>query len=110
DVGIELDDRIHSLGAVAGTVTPNFANGRVQEMTLAGNVTIANPLNVRPGGTYILIIGPDSAARTVSWGSAYEGPHGSAPKWAAGANTVHVVSLVARSPSFLAAVAQRSFA
>src|SRR5690606_19429702 len=35
DVGIELDDRIHSLGAVAGTITPNFANGRVQEMTLA---------------------------------------------------------------------------
>jgi len=110
DVAVELDDRIHSLGSVSGTVTPDFANGRVQEMTLTGTTTIANPLNVRPGATYILIIAQDGTGnRAVSWGSAYKWPNGSAPNLATGANTVHVVSLVARSSSFLAAVAQRSF-
>lgn len=111
DVGMELDDRVHSLGGVTGAVTPNFALGRVQEMTLNGNVTIGNPSNVRPGATYILIIVQGATGnRSVFWGSAFHWPNGVAPNLATPAGSVHVVSLVARSTNYLAAVAQRSFA
>ena len=36
------------------TVTPDFSEGNVQTLTLAGNRAMANPSNIKAGATYII--------------------------------------------------------
>jgi hypothetical protein len=56
------------LGNVSGTVTLDFNNGLNFKMTLTGNITLANPSNLKPGQTFGLYIVQDSTGgRTVSY-------------------------------------------
>lgn len=58
------------LGNVTGTVTLNFNNGLNFKMTLTGNITIANPDNLKLGQAFGLYFVQDgTGGRTVSFGT-----------------------------------------
>jgi hypothetical protein len=51
---------------------PDFINGQV---TLAGNRTLANPTNVKPGtARMIMVKGNDGTTRSLAFGSYYKSP------------------------------------
>lgn len=60
--------------SAAGTLTPNFASSNSVTFTFgAGNLTIANPSNVKAGQTYIIAATQDATgSRTITWGSQYK--------------------------------------
>lgn len=69
--GIELKDykeTIYQL-SYAATITPDVANGNIQEITLTGNVTFGGFANAEDGQTLTLIINQDATgSRTFSEG------------------------------------------
>lgn len=71
--GIELKDykeTIYQL-SYAATITPDVANGNIQEITLTGNVTFGGFANAEDGQTLTLIINQDATgSRTFSEGLA----------------------------------------
>lgn len=69
--GIELKDYKETVYALsyAATITPDVANGNVQEITLTGNVTFGGFSNVEDGQSMTLIIHQDATGnRTFSEG------------------------------------------
>lgn len=70
---------IHTLTDGA-TITPDFNNGNTQQVTLAGNRTLANPSNLKSGATYRIIVNQDATgSRTLTFGTAYLFSGGTAP-------------------------------
>ncbi len=68
---------------------------QVASVTLAGNRTLDNPTNMKDGATYILIVKQDATGgRTLSFGSAYKFPGGTAPTLTAAANAVDILTFV----------------
>ncbi|MCG5240440.1 hypothetical protein ACIU1J_02185 [Azospirillum doebereinerae] len=71
-------------------ITPDFNTGNVFSVTLGGNRTLANPINLssdHQGGS--IIIRQDAAGnRTLSFGSAWKFPFGAVPSLSIGANKV----------------------
>ena len=94
------------------TVTPDFSAGNVQTLTLAGNRAIANPLNIKAGATYIIVIVQDgTGSRTISsWGSNYKFSGGTAPTLTTAANQADVITMVAYSASILMCTSTLNFA
>jgi len=71
-------ETVYSLGTTSGTITPDFANGSVQTITLNGNLTwnaFASPV---AGETITLIINTNGTGRTLT----------STMKFAGGAKTI----------------------
>lgn len=59
-------ETIYNLGSTSGTITPNFANGTIQTITLTGNLTwnaFASPV---AGESITLIINTNGTNRTLS--------------------------------------------
>ena len=76
-------------------VSWDLNNNQVAKLTLAGNRTLDNPTNMKDGATYILIISQDATgSRTLSYGSAYKWPGGTAPTLTTTANAIDVLSFV----------------
>ncbi|MFQ5954020.1 MAG: hypothetical protein ACE5JZ_03040 [Kiloniellales bacterium] len=68
---------------------------QVASVTLAGNRTLDNPTNMKDGATYVLIVKQDATgSRTLSYGSAYKWPGGTAPTLSTGANDVDILVFV----------------
>jgi len=86
-----VDDVIVKLANISWSLT----SGVVSTVTLTGNRVIDNPTNMTNGGTYILnLIQDATGSRTVTWGSAYQWPGGTAPTLTTGANAVDIVSFI----------------
>lgn len=80
--------------SAAGTMTPNFALSNSCVATFgAGNLTIANPTNVKAGQTWLLSLTQDgTGSRTVTWGSQYKWAGGTAPTLSTAASSKDVIS------------------
>ena len=78
------------------TITPNWDDGSIQEVTLDGNRTIANPTNKKEGATYILFIKQDSVtgSRTLTWGTDFKWSGGTAPTLSTGTDEVDIISFI----------------
>ena len=89
--------------ASAATITPDWDNGNVYTTELTNaSTTFADPTNIKPGATYIIILKQDgTGSRTVSWGTKYKFPGGTAPTLTTGANKADVITLVAYSTDIL---------
>jgi hypothetical protein len=89
--------------ASAATITPDWNNGNVYTTELTNaSTTFADPTNIKPGATYIIILKQDgTGSRTVSWGTKYKFPGGTAPTLTTGANKADVITLVAYSTDIL---------
>ncbi len=62
------------------TVNWDASGGASAQVTIAGNRTIANPTNLRTGAIYILrVIQGGGGSNTLTWGSAFRWPAGTAP-------------------------------
>jgi hypothetical protein len=72
----------------------NLDDNQVAKVTLGGNRTLANPTNMKDGGTYILrVIQDGTGSRTLAYGSAYKWS-GGAPVLSTGANAVDIISFI----------------
>lgn len=71
-------ETIYNLGSTSGTITPNFANGTIQTITLTGNLTWNAFASPSAGQSITLIINTNGTGRTLS----------STMKFAGGAKTI----------------------
>ena len=77
------------------------------KVTLAGNRALANPTNLVDGAAYTLVIVQDATGgRTLSYGSMYKFPGGTAPTLSTGANAIDVLSCVAHGGNLLCTLTQ----
>lgn len=77
------------------TINVDASLSNVFSVTLGGNRTIANPINLGAGQTIIFKIRQDATGnRTLTWGSAYKFPNTTAPTLSTAANKLDVVSCV----------------
>jgi hypothetical protein len=84
------------------TVTFDFDDGNVQEVTLAGNRTFAFT-NAKPGGRYMVKITQDATgSRTVTWPGNIKWSGGSAPTLTTTAGKTDIVSLMYDGTDFYA--------
>lgn len=90
--------------SAAGTMTPNFALSNSCVATFgAGNLTIANPTNVKAGQSWVLSLTQDgTGSRTVTWGSQYKWAGGTAPTLSTAASSVDVISCMAYDTTHIA--------
>lgn len=77
-----------------GTLTPDFAISNSVTATFgAGNLTIANPSNVKAGQNYIIALTQDgTGGRTVTWGSQYKWQGGTAPTLSTAGSAKDIIS------------------
>jgi hypothetical protein len=92
--------------SAGGTYTPNFSSSNSVTLTFGtGNLTIANPTNIKAGQAYQIALTQDSVGgRTVSWGTYFTWSAGSAPVLSTPANSVDVISCWASSTTVLECV------
>jgi hypothetical protein len=76
------------------TVAWDAGSAQSATLTLGHNVTISDATNHAAGGVYLLRIVQGATAKTVSWGSGYKWPGGSAPTMTATASAVDVFTFV----------------
>ena len=78
----------------AGTMTMDFSLSNSCVATFgAGNLTIANPTNIKAGQGFVLKLIQDSTgSRTASWGTDFKWTAGSPPTLATAANSYDVIS------------------
>ena len=80
------------------TITPDFAADCNFTVTLGGSRTIANPTNITAGQSgSIFIVQDGTGSRTLSWGSFWDFPGGTAPTLTTTANAVDRVDYVVRT-------------
>jgi hypothetical protein len=80
--------------SAGGTLTPDFSLSNSVTATFgAGNLTIANPTNVKAGQQYVLALTQDgTGSRTVTWGANYKWQGGTAPTLSTAASAKDVIS------------------
>lgn len=79
------------------TITPDMDAGRVFSVTLGGNRTLANPTNMDPGQSGIIIVTQDgTGSRTLSYGTYWDFP-GGAPALSTAASAVDVIAYYVQS-------------
>jgi hypothetical protein len=132
DIGAATASHTHAISAVTGlqaaldaklgtpalfglvdgaTIAWNLATqGPAAQVTLAGNRTLANPSGLVAGASYVLIVRQDATGgRTLSYGSAYKWPGGTAPALSTAAGAVDVLTFISDG-SVLLGVAAKAFA
>lgn len=101
-------------GNVSTDLTIDLADGVVHVATLAGNVTVAKPKNLKAGRTFILVLIQDgTGSRTVSWDAIFKWPAGEAPELSTDPGSIDIVTCVSLEISEtlgLYSVAQMNFA
>ena len=81
------------LTLAAGTYTPNFNAGINFFNVLGGNITIANPINAKPGQTGMIVLQQDATGgRTVAFGSAWKFANNTVPPMDTAAYMVNVIA------------------
>jgi hypothetical protein len=83
--------------SAGGTYTADFANSNSVTLTFgAGNLTIANPSNVKAGQSYVIALTQDgTGGRTVTWGSNFKWASATAPTLSTGASAKDIISCFA---------------
>ena len=77
------------------SISWNLASQQNAHVTLGGNRALANPTNLKNGGTYILRVVQDATgSRTLSYGSVYKWPGGVAPTLSTAANAIDILTFV----------------
>ena len=91
--------------SAGGTLTMDFAASNYHTATFgAGNLTIANPSNIKAGECGWLALTQDSVgSRTATWGSDFKWSGATAPTLSTGANKVDLISWCAISTTVIAA-------
>jgi hypothetical protein len=79
------------LGTVTGTVTIDFSTGMNFKMTTSGNITLANPNNLKSGQSFGIKIAM-GGAHTISFGANWKPIGGTAPTWNATNATNNYIS------------------
>lgn len=79
------------------TITPNFAANCNFTVTISGNRTIANPTNITAGQAGSIFIVQGSGSNTVSWGSYWDFPSGTAPTLSTASGAVDRVDYIVRT-------------
>jgi hypothetical protein len=86
------------------TITPDFSAANNFSVTLAGNRTLANPTNITAGQSGAIVITQDATgSRTLSFGSNWKFPNGTAPTLTTTANKVDVLVYYCESASRISA-------
>ena len=87
------------------TVTPDFSLGNNFTLTLAGNRTLANPTNLTAGQSGVILLLQDSTgSRTLSFGSYWKFPGGTAPTLTTTASAVDLLVYFVESSSRISAI------
>lgn len=90
----------------ATTITPDFDDNVNFQVTLATNATLANPSNLTPGQSGIIHIIQDSTgSRTLSFGSYFKFPGGTAPTLSTAAGSTDAIAYSVLSTTHITAVA-----
>ena len=88
------------------TITPDFAAGNNYSVTLAGNRTLANPTNLTPGQSGVIIVSQDSTgSRTLAFGSNWKFTGGTVPTLTTTASAVDVIAFFVDSSTRISAQA-----
>ena len=77
----------------SASITPDFTNGNVFTVDLAHNATLNDPLRMKDGGTYIIIV-KQTGSFTLGYGSAYKWEGGSDPTITTGVGAVDILTFV----------------
>lgn len=86
------------------TITPNFSSGNIFTVTLTGNATLANPSSLAAGQCGQIFITQDgTGSRTLSYGSQWKFPGGTAPTLTTTANATDILSFCSWSTTQIAA-------
>lgn len=79
----------------AASITWDCSLNQVAQVTLGANRALANPTNKVAGATYVLIVKQDgTGSRTLSYGSEYKFPGGTAPTLSTGANDIDLLCFI----------------
>lgn len=85
------------------TITPNFANGNIFTVTLAGNRTLANPTGAIAGKCGMIFVTQDgTGSRTLAYGTSYKFSGGSVPTLSTAAGAVDALSFCTQTTTFIA--------
>lgn len=86
------------------TITANFSSGNIFTVTLTGNATLANPTNLVAGQCGQIFITQDATgSRTLSYGTQWKFPGGSAPTLTTTAAATDILSFCSWTSSSIAA-------
>lgn len=88
----------------------DLSTQQAAHVTLGGNRTLANPSNMAAGGSYALkVIQDGTGNRTLSYGSAYKWPSGTAPVLSTSAGAVDILTFYSDGTNMYGAI-QKGFA
>jgi hypothetical protein len=88
------------------TITPDFSAANNFSVTLGGNRTLANPTNITAGQSGIIVVTQDgTGSRTLSYGSYWKFPAGTAPTLTTTASKVDVIAYYCESTTRISAQA-----
>lgn len=97
---------IVTLQAVQGTFTADFNDGNIYACTLAaGSNTFANPSNLAAGASGVIYLAQGQGNSTVTWGSYWKFPGGTAPTLSTAASAVDAIAFCVRSTTSITATA-----
>lgn len=92
------------------TITPDFSAANNFSVTLGGNRTLANPTNIVAGQSGVIFISQDgTGSRTLSYGSYWDFPGGTAPTLTTTASAVDLIAYVCRTTTSIQAVSFANF-
>jgi hypothetical protein len=90
----QANNPVHD-GGIGTVFTLDFDNSNIQTITLTGNTTMNNPLNVKNGAIYTVIMKQGSTTGTInSWGSNFKFEFGTAPTLTTNANAVDIMTFI----------------
>ena len=93
------------------SITPDFGANQNFTVTLGGNRTLANPTNKVVGQTgSIFVVQDATGSRTLSVGTDWEFPGGTAPTLSTAANAVDRIDYIVRTSTSIQAVATLAYA
>ena len=93
------------------TITPDFGANQNFTVTLGGNRTLANPTNIVAGQTgSIFVVQDATGGRTLSFGSYFKFPAGTAPTLSSGASAVDRIDYIVKSTTEIHAVFTGAYA
>lgn len=91
-----------SLGNLTGSVTLDFSAGIDFGGIATGNITLANPNNVKPGQKGAIRINQDATgSRTITFGSSFKHPFGVAPVLSTPANSIDFLFYDAQNTNYI---------
>ena len=105
---VSVDVKAMSLGA--GTHILDLDRNANFQLTLSGNITLANPANLTAGTTgSIFIVQDGSGSRTVSYGSSWDFAAGEAPTMTTAASSVDRIDYIVLDATNIHAVATLAY-